>query len=89
MADAALSLLNLLEELARNQKEIAQKICAFENAILEPEIDALSNRLRKHYYDQLRQLREGRVSGDKPLESLERIESGIRELRKIISSSSP
>lgn len=88
MADPVLSLLNLLDELMQNQKELAQRICAFENAILEPEIDAFSNKFRKKYYEHLRDLRE-RSGSDKLLESLERIESGIRELRKIISSSSP
>ena len=87
MVDPVLLLLNLLDELMQNQKELAQRICAFESAILEPEIDAFSNKFRKKYYGHLRDLRE-RGGSDKLLESLEHIESGIRELRKIISYSS-
>ncbi len=83
-----LSVLDLLGELTANQKEIASRVSAFGDALLEPEIDDFVGRFRKNYYACLRSIPERGEGEDKLLAPIARVESAILQLRQTISRSS-
>ena len=83
-----LSVLDLLGELATSQKEMARRLSAFEDALLEPEMDDFVGRFRKNYYDCLRSIQERVEAEDKLLVPIARVESAILQLRQKLSPSS-
>jgi hypothetical protein len=80
-----LSVLDLLEELAASQKEMARRLSAFEDALLEPEMDDFVGRFRKHYYGSLRSIQEGVKAEDRLLVPFAHIELTISQLRQKLS----